>query len=189
MHLLCVVCICCIWWESSRGALEWKSGSGAEWSYYDTRDKHLHSSSFFCVSLLPCCSALNQPGCSSRFSSCLFFFFALFSFSIQSLIRLSSCASMNQCTSAFMFLLILTFCIFILCLPGFFNRQPSCSPGKISLTAQCKSPSSMITRAYYKTLDKCQRGLRGGDLEDIWRRDRPALTVAHTQHQVQNKQA
>ncbi|XP_035769008.1 protein diaphanous homolog 2 [Neolamprologus brichardi] len=47
------------------------------------------------------------------------------------------------------------------------SRQPSCSPGKISLTAQCKSPSSMITRAYYKTLDKCQRGLRGGDLEDI----------------------
>lgn len=71
----------------------------------------------------------------------------------------------------------------------FLTRQPSCSPGKISLTAQCKSPSSMITRAYYKTLDKCQRGLRGGDLEDIWRRDRPALTVAHTQHQVQNKQA
>lgn len=84
-----------------------------------------------------------------------------------SLIWLSSCASMNQCTSAFMFLLILTFCIFILCLPVFLTRQPSCSPGKISLTAQRKSPSSMITRAYYKTLDKCQRGLRGGDLEDI----------------------
>lgn len=62
----------------------------------------------------------------------------------------------------------------------FLTRQPSCSPGKISLTAQRKSPSSMITRAYYKTLDKCQRGLRGGDLEDIWRRDRPPLTVAHT---------
>lgn len=39
-----------------------------------------------------------------------------------SLIWLSSCASMNQCTSAFMFLLILTFCIFILCLPVFFNQ-------------------------------------------------------------------
>lgn len=50
------------------------------------------------------------------------FLFALFSFSIQSLIRLSSCARMNQCTSAFMFLLILTFCIFILCLPVFSNQ-------------------------------------------------------------------
>lgn len=39
-----------------------------------------------------------------------------------SLIWLSSCASMNQCTSAFMFLLILTFCVFILCLPVFFNQ-------------------------------------------------------------------
>ncbi|XP_008418806.1 protein diaphanous homolog 2 isoform X5 [Poecilia reticulata] len=39
-------------------------------------------------------------------------------------------------------------------------RQPPCSPRKVSLTPQPKSPSSMITRVYYKTLDKCQRGLR-----------------------------
>ncbi|KAI9541542.1 hypothetical protein NQZ68_029043 [Dissostichus eleginoides] len=45
--------------------------------------------------------------------------------------------------------------------------QPACSPGKVSLTPQRKSPSSMIAHAYHKTLDKCQRGLRGGDLEDI----------------------
>ncbi|KAM7417331.1 hypothetical protein PAMA_017140 [Pampus argenteus] len=47
------------------------------------------------------------------------------------------------------------------------ERQPPCSPGKVSFTSQCKSPGSMIARAYHKTLDKCQRGLRGGDLEDI----------------------
>lgn len=81
------------------------------------------------------------------------------------------------------------------------NRQPPCSPGKVSFTPQRKSPSSMIARAYHKTLDKCQRGLRGGDLEDIWRRDRPDVTVAHThthakalsrihkKHQVWNKKA
>lgn len=83
----------------------------------------------------------------------------------------------------------------------FLNRQPPRSPGKVSFTPQRKSPSSMIARAYHKTLDKCQRGLRGGDQEDIWGRDRSPLTVAyvhtlththtqkhwyiHTQHQVE----
>uniref|UniRef100_A0A3P8S2U7 Protein diaphanous homolog 2 n=1 Tax=Amphiprion percula TaxID=161767 RepID=A0A3P8S2U7_AMPPE len=47
------------------------------------------------------------------------------------------------------------------------SRQPPRSPGKVSFAPQRKSPSSMITRAYHKTLDKCQRGLRGGDVEDI----------------------
>lgn len=57
------------------------------------------------------------------------------------------------------------FFFFILCLP-FLTRQPACGPGKVSLTTQHESPSSMITCAYRKTLDKCQRGLQRGDLGD-----------------------
>lgn len=79
------------------------------------------------------------------------------------------------------------------------NRQPPCSPGKVSFAPQRKSPTSMISRAYHKTLDKCQRGLRGGDQEDNWRRGGPPLTHmrnysythtrthTHTQHHVRNK--
>lgn len=72
-------------------------------------------------------------------------------------------ANMDQCNKTFLFFPSLTFCVFVV----FLNRQPPCSTGKVSFTPQRKSPSSMITRAYHKTLDKCQRGLRGGDLEDI----------------------
>ena len=107
---------CRIWCESSRGALEWKPGSGAEWSYYDTRHKHLNSSSFFCFSVLPCCSTLNQPG----FASCCFFsplsvsflcltMFLYTAFHLVELFR----ASMDQCNNTFfLFFLSLTLCFF-----------------------------------------------------------------------------
>ena len=176
----CLMCICCIWCENSWGALKWKPGSGAKWSYYDTRHKHLHSSSFLCSSILPCCSALNQPG----FASCCFSS-PLCVFSLPLLVSPYSLSfSLAPPPERINVTLSCSFSVsrsFPDSVFSFFpNRQPPRSPGKVSLTPQRKSPSSMITRAYHKTLDKCQRGLRRGDQGDIWRRDRPTLTVAHT---------
>lgn len=69
VHLLCLLCICCIWYKSGWGPFQRNPEWGSEWSYYDTRHKYLNSSSFCCFSILPCRSPLNQPG----FASCCFF--------------------------------------------------------------------------------------------------------------------
>lgn len=102
-------------------------------------------------------------------------FSASLSLSVFHLVELL-CASMNRCNNTFLRSLRLTLCFWLFLVSFYWIRQPPRSPGKVSFAPQRKSPSSMITRAYHKTLDKCQRGLRGGDPEDIWRRDPPPPT-------------
>ena len=101
-------------------------------------------------------------------------------------------ASMDQCNNTFLFFLSLTLFL-ILCCFFFPNRQPACSPGKVSLTPQRKPPSSMMitptTRRQISAKEACEvetwKTSEGGT-------DRPSLqrsnTQTHTQHSHINKQ-
>lgn len=75
---------------------------------------HLLSSSFFSVSVLPCCSALSQPVLLHVGSALLSISFLRLpqslnaGFHLEELLR----ASMDQCDNTFLFFLSLTVCFF-----------------------------------------------------------------------------